>query len=64
MTEQSRYYAHTALGSIHRSLAIQEWHAYQASSLTLDGLERALAAFDMFVIHGDEEDMDEVRYHS
>ena len=58
---EPRYYAHTALGSIHRSLAIQEWHKYQTIHLSFDGLERALAAFDMFVIHEEEEDMDEIQ---
>jgi len=49
------------LGSIHRSLAIQEWTKHQDMRLDFEGLDRALGAFDMFVLHQDETDMDEVR---
>jgi len=68
-----RFYACTVLDSIHRSLAIEEWAKYQdhAASTILHSvtdesrwtagmqLERALGAFDMFMLHDDEGDMDE-----
>ncbi|KAK8069301.1 hypothetical protein PG994_005917 [Apiospora phragmitis] len=69
-----RYYACTVLDSIHRSLAIAEWAKYQkhaarhvernarASDKINCGmrLERALGAFDMFVLHDNEGDLDEI----
>lgn len=69
-----RYYACTVLDSIHRSLAIEEWAKYQKHAArrtdnttpTRDKtncgmrLERALGAFDMFVLHDNEGDLDEI----
>ncbi|KAK8879834.1 hypothetical protein PGQ11_001128 [Apiospora arundinis] len=69
-----RYYACTVLDSIHRSLAIAEWAKYQkhAARQIRQGappsekincgmrLERALGAFDMFVLHDNEGDLDEI----
>ncbi|KAI5919745.1 F-box domain-containing protein [Camillea tinctor] len=69
-----RYYACTALDSIHRSLAIEEWAKYQRHAArrmddeasTSDKLscgmrlERALGAFDMFMLHDNEGDLDEI----
>ncbi|KAH7018289.1 F-box domain-containing protein [Microdochium trichocladiopsis] len=69
-----RFYSCTVLDSIHRSLAIEEWAKYQdhaASTILHDvpdsarwtagmQLERALGAFDMFMLHDDEGDMDEI----
>lgn len=55
----ARYYANLALSSIHRSAAIEEWHRYQRAPLTTQGLDRALAAFDMFFIRGDDGDIDD-----
>ncbi|KAJ2984567.1 hypothetical protein NUW58_g5993 [Xylaria curta] len=68
-----RYYSCTVLDSIHRSLAIEEWAKYQqytqgssrnASNVErLNGgmrLERALGAFDMFMLHDNEGDLDEI----
>ncbi len=54
------YYAHTALRSIHRSLAVQEWSRFQGTEQSFENLGRALGAFDMFVLHDEEEDMDDV----
>ncbi|KAI1751076.1 hypothetical protein F4782DRAFT_202657 [Xylaria castorea] len=68
-----RYYSCTVLDSIHRSIAIEEWAKYQrytqragptASNVErLNGgmrLERALGAFDMFMLHDNEGDLDEI----
>ncbi|KAH9890843.1 hypothetical protein F4778DRAFT_752489 [Xylariomycetidae sp. FL2044] len=69
-----RYYACTVLDSIHRSLAIEEWAKYQkhAARHVEDDtpnrdrlncgmrLERALGAFDMFMLHDNEGDLDEI----
>ncbi|KAI2634634.1 hypothetical protein GGS21DRAFT_112681 [Xylaria nigripes] len=67
------YYSCAVLNSIHRSLAIEEWAKYQqhfarrfAQSISnaerLNAgmkLERALGAFDMFLLHDNEGDLDE-----
>lgn len=54
-----RYFANTALASIHRGVAVHEWSHYQrAPFLTAQGLDRALAAFDMFFVRGDDDDID------
>lgn len=69
-----RFYACNVLDSIHRSIAIGEWAKYQKHAYRLDNddltqterlrcgmkLERALGAFDMFVLHDNEGDMDEI----
>ncbi|KAI0799324.1 hypothetical protein GGR55DRAFT_669789 [Xylaria sp. FL0064] len=69
-----RYYSCTVLDSIHRGLAIEEWAKYQkftgrrfdrnATNVErLNGgmrLERALGAFDMFMLHDNEGDLDEI----
>ncbi|OTB12518.1 hypothetical protein K445DRAFT_320960 [Daldinia sp. EC12] len=69
-----RYYACSVLDSIHRSLAIEEWAKYQkfaARRIDEDTpnserlncgmrLERALGAFDMFMLHDNEGDLDEI----
>lgn len=69
-----RYYACTVLDSIHRSLAIDEWAKFQRhAARRIDTntptrerlncgmrLERALGAFDMFVLHDNDGDMDEI----
>ncbi|KAI0397492.1 hypothetical protein F5Y17DRAFT_414539 [Xylariaceae sp. FL0594] len=69
-----RYYSCTVLDSIHRSLAIEEWakyqhHAARRSSQQISNrerlncgmrLERALGAFDMFVLHDSPGDLDEI----
>ncbi|KAI8627595.1 hypothetical protein F5Y19DRAFT_173081 [Xylariaceae sp. FL1651] len=69
-----RYYSCTVLDSIHRSLAIEEWAKYQKYAALRVGqdtsnierlncgmkLERALGAFDMFMLHDNEGDLDEI----
>lgn len=55
----TRYYANTALASIHRSVAVEEWYRYQRAPLITQGLDRALGAFDMFFIRGDDGDIDD-----
>ncbi|KAI1105447.1 hypothetical protein F4804DRAFT_304421 [Jackrogersella minutella] len=69
-----RYYSCSVLDSIHRSLAIGEWAKYQkyaARRIDEDTpnserlncgmrLERALGAFDMFMLHDNEGDLDEI----
>ncbi|KAI1848356.1 hypothetical protein JX265_008864 [Neoarthrinium moseri] len=69
-----RYYSCNVLDSIHRSLAIEEWANYQKYACRIDAanitttdrlrcgmrLERALGAFDMFVLHDNDGDMDEI----
>ncbi|ORY60908.1 uncharacterized protein BCR38DRAFT_442876 [Pseudomassariella vexata] len=69
-----RYYSCTVLDSIHRSLAIAEWAKFQKHAAYYTDmktpnseklkcgmrLERALGAFDMFMLHDNEGDMDEI----
>ncbi|KAI2622696.1 hypothetical protein GGS26DRAFT_567287 [Hypomontagnella submonticulosa] len=69
-----RYYSCSVLDSIHRSLAVEEWAKYQryaARHIDEDTpnserlncgmrLERALGAFDMFMLHDNEGDLDEI----
>ncbi|KAI4174824.1 MAG: hypothetical protein LQ343_002062 [Gyalolechia ehrenbergii] len=53
-----RYYSDAVLGGVHRIMAIQQWVRLK------DGqpvpLEKALAAFDQFVLHDREGDLEEV----
>lgn len=61
-----RYYSNALLDSIHRSIAIQEWHKLRLGYGSPDAqaagvpLERALGAFDMFVLHDRFGDLDEI----
>ncbi|KAI2627544.1 hypothetical protein GGR54DRAFT_419150 [Hypoxylon sp. NC1633] len=69
-----RYYSCSVLDSIHRSLAIEEWAKYQRYAARRNDedalsneqlncgmrLERALGAFDMFMLHDNEGDLDEI----
>lgn len=55
-----RFYGNTALGSIHRSIAVQEWLPYQRAPYTLRGLDRALAAFEMFFLRERDGDVDDI----
>ena len=53
-----RYYSDAVLGLLHRSMAIREW--MKLSKGEQIPLERALAGFDMFVLHDREGDLDEI----
>ncbi|KAI1135448.1 hypothetical protein F5Y05DRAFT_394457 [Hypoxylon sp. FL0543] len=69
-----RYYSCSVLDSIHRGLAIEEWAKYQKFAARRNDentpnserlncgmrLERALGAFDMFMLHDNEGDLDEI----
>ena len=53
-----RYYSDAVLGCLHRIMAIKEWSRLQNQEDI--SLERALGAYDMFVLHNREGDFDEV----
>ncbi|EFW99844.1 f-box domain containing protein [Grosmannia clavigera kw1407] len=53
-----RYFAQSALSSINRGLAVEEWCKVQVQIEGFGRLDRALGAFDMFVLHDGDEDMD------
>ncbi|KAL8810125.1 MAG: hypothetical protein Q9200_002832 [Gallowayella weberi] len=53
-----RYYSSAVLGGVHRAKAIEEWVKLREGQPV--PLERALAAFDQFVLHDREGDLDEV----
>ncbi|KYK60701.1 F-box protein [Drechmeria coniospora] len=61
-----RYYSNALLDSIHRSMAIEEWHQLRLDRDLLETqvagvrLERSLGAFDMFVLHDQFGDMDNI----
>ncbi len=56
-----RYYANAVLDHLHRSKAIAEWtKVLNGASVNL---ERALGAFDLFVLHDQHGDLLEVRFH-
>ncbi|KAL7905696.1 hypothetical protein GGI35DRAFT_471570 [Trichoderma velutinum] len=61
-----RYYSNALLDTIHKHIAIQEWQSLmlspQPSSVRLAGeqLERALGAFDLFVLHDQRGDLDDI----
>ncbi|KAJ4255016.1 hypothetical protein NW762_009820 [Fusarium torreyae] len=61
-----RYYSNSLLDSIHRSLAVEEWYNLQMASTGSSGqssnlsLERALGAFDLFVLHDQPGDLDDI----
>jgi len=63
-TDSSRYYANSVLDSIHRGIAVDAWSKYQGNALSGRGLDRALGAFDMFVLHDQPEDLDYVCLYS
>ena len=58
LTGEQRYYSKAVLGSLHRAAAVQEWARLRDGQEV--SLERALAAFDMFVLLDNEEDFDSV----
>ncbi|KAK0713803.1 hypothetical protein B0T26DRAFT_833498 [Lasiosphaeria miniovina] len=53
-----RYYADSVLDSIHRGIAVEVWAEYQGAPLSARGLDRALGAFDMFVLHDQPQDLE------
>ncbi|KAG5984883.1 hypothetical protein E4U55_002811 [Claviceps digitariae] len=61
-----RYFSNAILDSIHRSIAIEEWYRLGLDRGSLDAqvaarrLERALGAFDMFVLHDQPGDIDDI----
>ncbi|QPG93812.1 hypothetical protein C2857_002781 [Epichloe festucae Fl1] len=61
-----RYFGNAILDSIHRSIAIEEWYRLGLVRDSLDAqvaaqrLERALGAFDMFVLHDQPGDLDDI----
>ncbi len=48
------------LATMHRRIAVQEWSKLRESYASFDNLDGSLAAFDMFVLHDDKGDMDDV----
>ena len=58
LIKELRYYADAALGCLHRVMAIKEWSKFQGPESV--SLEKALAAFDMFVLHDRTGDVEEV----
>ncbi|VUC20710.1 unnamed protein product, partial [Clonostachys rosea] len=57
-----RYFAHRALDAIHRHIAIEQWISLSMEPDTHDPLEleKALGGFDMFVLHGQRGDLDDI----
>ncbi|CAK7266387.1 hypothetical protein SEPCBS119000_002003 [Sporothrix epigloea] len=55
-----RYYASVALASINRGLAVEEWCKVRADCQGFQSLDRALGAFDMFVLHDGDMDVDRI----
>ncbi|PTB62445.1 hypothetical protein BBK36DRAFT_1163127 [Trichoderma citrinoviride] len=61
-----RYYSNALLDTIHKHIAIHEWHSLmqsaQPSSIrqASEQLERALGAFDLFVLHDQPGDLDDI----
>ena len=49
MLIHNRFYSDAVLGGLHRSMAIREWAKLNDGDVV--PLERALGAFDMFVLH-------------
>ena len=52
------FYSDAVLGNLHRRTAVQEWAKLRNGEQV--PLERALAAFDMFVLHERKGDFNEV----
>lgn len=59
-----KYWSHIALGCLHRSIALDEWQNLKFRDENDDSLERAVGAFDMFILDeresGDLEDIHDV----
>jgi F-box protein 21 len=56
--ENRRYYATAVLDHVHRSMALAEWSKVATGEKV--PLERALGAFDLFVLHDQHGDLLEV----
>ena len=56
-----RFYSDALLGGLHRSMAIQEWKKLGNGDVV--PLERALVAFDLFVLHERNGDFKDVCIH-
>lgn len=59
LTTEYSYYSSAVLGAVHRTVAIHEWVKLKDGQSV--PLERALAAFDRFVLHHQTGDLEEVR---
>lgn len=57
-----RFYSNAILDHVHRSQALEEW--WRLSKGDHVPLERALGAFDLFVLHDEYGDLQEVRFSS
>lgn len=62
-----RYFAHAALDAIHRHIAVEQWVYLKTVESESDThnpleLEKALGAFDMFVLHGQPGDIDDITH--
>ncbi|KAG5945911.1 hypothetical protein E4U59_004963 [Claviceps monticola] len=64
-----RYFSNAILDSIHRSIAVEEWYRLGLNGHSLNAhvvdqrdqrLERSLSAFDMFVLHDQLGDIDDI----
>jgi F-box protein 21 len=56
-----KYWSHIALGCLHRSLALDEWQNLKFRDENDDSLERAVGAFDMFILEERESgDLDDI----
>ncbi|KAG6059162.1 hypothetical protein E4U17_006817 [Claviceps sp. LM77 group G4] len=64
-----RYFSNAILDSIHRSIAVEEWYRLGLNGHSLNThvadqrdqrLERSLGAFDMFVLHDQPGDIDDI----
>lgn len=59
MKRSLRFYSNAVLDYVHRSQALEEW--WKLSKGDSVPLERALGAFDLFVLHDEYGDLQEVR---
>jgi F-box protein 21 len=56
-----KYWSHIALGCLHRSIALDEWQNLKFRDENDDSLERAVGAFDMFILDERESgDLDDI----
>lgn len=55
-----RYHGQSVLDCIHRNLGIEQWQALMDPNQPDPGLEKALGAFDMFVLDRESGGLDEV----